>query len=63
MHRKKFSGDEEFALIGPQSDKLIYEPDYSYDGLEWRPFLSRRSFLAGLGGAACQSLRDRKPWY
>src|SRR5215472_5715431 len=52
MPRKDFSGDENYALIGPQSDEWTYESDNTYDELDSRHVFSRRSFLAGVGGAA-----------
>src|SRR5215469_18218110 len=52
MPRKDFSGDEDYALIGSQSDDLTYESDSTCNELDSRPLFSRRSFLAGIGGAA-----------
>jgi DUF1680 family protein len=52
MPRKDFSCDQEYALIGPQSDDLSYESDETHDELDRNPRFSRRSFLAGVGGAA-----------
>src|SRR5215475_1638904 len=52
MPRKDFSGDEDYALIGPQTDDLTYESHDASDELDWSPRFSRRSFLAGVGSAA-----------
>jgi len=52
MSRKDFAGDEDYALIDRLADDLTHEDENTYDELDSRPRFSRRSFLAGLGGAA-----------
>ncbi|HWC18337.1 MAG TPA: twin-arginine translocation signal domain-containing protein, partial [Terriglobales bacterium] len=52
MPRKDFSGDQDHLPTGLQSDDLTDESNYTYEELDSRPLFSRRSFLAGLGGAA-----------